>query len=85
LQDNKKSWHKKIIHALWADMIIAKRYIATSPFQIVYGTEEIFPTTLGFLVMRLLQDQDDETNANRRRTYELINVHQTREKAFNNS
>ena len=85
LQDNKKAWHKKLIHALCTDEITNKRSIATSPFQIVYGTEEIFPTTLGFLVMRLLQDQDDETNANRRRTYELINVQQTREKSFNKS
>jgi hypothetical protein len=85
LQYNKKSWHKKIIHALWADMITTKRYIATSPFQIVYGTEAIFSTTLGFLVMRLLQEQDDETNATQRRIDELINVQQTREKAFNNS
>jgi transposase InsO family protein len=85
LQDNKKSWHKNIIHALWADMITTKRYIATSLFQIVYGTETIFPTTLGFPVMRLLQDQDDETNSTRKRIDELINVQQIREKAFNNS
>ena len=38
LQDNKKAWQKKLIHALWADMIITKRSITTSPLQIVYGT-----------------------------------------------
>jgi transposase InsO family protein len=63
LQDNKKSWHKNLIHALWADRITTKRSIATSPFQIVYGTEEIFPIALGLLVMRLLQEQDVETYA----------------------
>jgi transposase InsO family protein len=85
LQDNKKAWHKNLIHALWADRITPKRSIATSPFQIVYGTEAIFPTTLGFPVMRLLQEQDVETDATRRRKDELINVQQTREKAFNNA
>jgi hypothetical protein len=85
LQENKKAWHKKLIHALWADRISPKRSIATSPFQIVYGTEAIFPTTLGLPVMKLLQEQEAETNASRRREDELISVQQTREKAFNNA
>jgi hypothetical protein len=51
----------------------------------VYGTEEFFPTSLGLRVMRLLQEQDDEPDATQRRKNELINVQQTREKAFNNS
>jgi hypothetical protein len=63
LQEKKKAWHKKLIHALWADRISPKRSIATSPFQIVYGTEEIFPTTLGLLVMRLLQEKYVEIDA----------------------
>jgi hypothetical protein len=32
LQDNKKAWHKNLIHALWDDKITPKRSIATSPF-----------------------------------------------------
>jgi hypothetical protein len=35
--------------------------------------------------MRLLQEKDVEPDATQRRTNELINVQQTREKAFNNS
>jgi hypothetical protein len=85
LQDNKKSWHKKLSHALWTDRINPKRSIATSPFQIVYGIEAIFPTTLGFPVMRLLQEQDAKIDATQRRKDELISVQQTREKAFNNA
>jgi hypothetical protein len=85
LQDNKNAWHKKLIHALWADKITPKRSIATSPFQIVYGTEAIFPTALGLLVMRLLHEQDAETYATRRRKDELISVQQTKERDFNNA
>jgi hypothetical protein len=85
LQENKKAWHKKLIHVLWVDRISPNISIATSLFQIVYGTEAIFPTTLGFPVMRLLQEQDAETNATRRRKDELIDVQQTREKAFHNT
>jgi hypothetical protein len=85
LQENKNAWHKKLIHALWADRITPKRSIATSPFQIIYGIEAIFPTTLGLSVMRLLQEQEAETNSTRRRNNELISVQQTREKDFNNA
>jgi hypothetical protein len=85
LQENKKAWHKKLIHALWADRISPKRSIAMSPFQIIYGTEVIFPTTLGLPVMRLLQEQDAETDATQRRKDELISVQQTREKDFDNT
>jgi hypothetical protein len=85
LQDNKKAWHKKLIHALWADRITTRRSIATSPFQIVYVTEAIFTTSLGLPLMRLLQEKDVEPDATQRMTNELINVQQTREKAFNKS
>ena len=74
-----------LIHALWANIITPKRSIDTSPFQIVYGTQAIFPTTLGLSVMRLLQEQDVEIDATRRRKDELISVQQTREKAFNSA
>jgi transposase InsO family protein len=54
MQDNKKAWHKKLVHELWADRITTKRSIATSPFHIVYGTKTIFPTALGLPIMRLI-------------------------------
>jgi hypothetical protein len=61
LQENKKAWHKNIIYALWADRITTKRSISTSPFQIVYGIEEVFPTSLGMPVRRPLQEKEVET------------------------
>jgi hypothetical protein len=51
----------------------------------VYGTEAIFPTSLGLQVMIFLQEQYVEPDTTQRRKNELINVQQTREKAFNNS
>jgi hypothetical protein len=85
LQENKKAWHKKLIHALWADKISPKRSIKMSPFQIVYGTKVIFPIALGLPVMKLLQEQDVEKDATQRRKDELISVQQTREKDFNSA
>ena len=55
LEYNKISWHTKLKYALWADRISTKR--AMSPFQLVYGTEVVFPASLGVPVMRYFQDQ----------------------------
>jgi hypothetical protein len=85
LQENKKAWHKNLIYALWVDRITTKRSISTSPFQIVYGTEAIFPTSLGIPVMKLLQEQEVEPNDALRRINQLIHVQQMREQVFNNS
>ena len=48
LQDNKKSWHTKLTYALWVDIISVKKSIGTSPFQLVYSSEVIFPISLSF-------------------------------------
>ena len=37
-------------YALWADRITVKKAIETSPFQLVYGTDVIFPVQLGILL-----------------------------------
>ena len=64
LQDNKKAWHTKLTHALWADKISLKKSIGTSPFQLVYGSKVIFPNSPSFPVMKLLQEEGNETHPN---------------------
>jgi hypothetical protein len=61
-QENKKSWHNKLVFALWVDRINNKREIGMSPYQLVYGTEEVFPLSLGISVMKLLQEVQVEPN-----------------------
>eukprot|EP00253_Pinus_taeda_P031651 PITA_31651 len=56
LEENKKSWHKKLVNALWADRLTTKRSIGTSPYQLVYGMEAVFPSSLGIPVIKLLQE-----------------------------
>ena len=58
LQENKRSWHIKLKYALWVDKVSTKRDIGMSPFQLVYGTDVIFPASLGVSVMKFLQDED---------------------------
>ena len=56
LQENKKSWHNKLVFALWAERISTKILIGMSPYQLVYGTEAFFPLSLGVSFMKLLQE-----------------------------
>jgi len=78
LQD-KKAWHTKLIHTLWADRISVKKSIGTSPFQLVYGFEVIFPSSLSLPVMRLLREEEAKTDPTQRRMYQLIELQQQRE------
>lgn len=47
LVENKKDCHLKPKFALWADRISTKKSNGTSPFQLVYGTNVVFPASLG--------------------------------------
>jgi len=62
LEENKKNWHKKLINALWADRLTTKRSIGTSPYELVYGVDAIFPSSLGVPIMKLLQEAQVEPN-----------------------
>ena len=82
LEDNKKSWHTKLKYALWADRISTKRAIGMSLFQLVYGAEVIFPTSLGIPVMKLLWDPLNEPNPIQRRINQIIELNEVMDKAY---
>jgi len=54
LEANKKNWHCKLVNALWVDRVSSKKSIGTSPSELVYGTDTVFPTSLVVSVMILL-------------------------------
>ena len=62
LEERKKNWHKKLVNALWADSLTTKRSIGTSPYELVYGLEVVFPSSLGIPVIKLLQEIQAEPN-----------------------
>ena len=43
IEQNHKKWHKSLIFALWADRIMQKASIGSSPFNLVYGKEAVLP------------------------------------------
>ena len=82
LKDNKRVWHTKLIYALWDDKINTKSEIGMSPFQLVYGTEVVFPSSLGVPVMKLLHKQQDEPNHMQRRINQIIELNEIRDLAY---
>jgi len=83
LEENKKNWHKKLVNALWADRLTTKRSIRTSPYELVYGMEAKFPSSLGIPVIKLLQEIQAEPNDIQRRINQTIYLQQTREQVYN--
>ena len=82
LEDNKRAWHTKLKYGLWDDIINTKRAIGMSPFQLVYGAEVVFLTSLGVPVMKLLHEQQDEPNHMKRRINQIIELNEMTNKAY---
>jgi hypothetical protein len=83
LQENKKSWHNKLVFSLWENRLSNKRSIGMSPYQLVYDTEAIFPPSLGVPVMKLLQEDQADPNDIQRRINQMIQLQQYREEVYN--
>jgi hypothetical protein len=54
-----------------------------SPYQLVYGTEVVFPLSLGVPVMKILQEAQVEPNYVQWRINQMINLMQSREEVYN--
>eukprot|EP00253_Pinus_taeda_P019901 PITA_19901 len=83
LEENKKNSHKKLTNALWADRLSTKKSIVMSPYELVYGMEAKFPSSLGIPTIKLLQEIQAEPNDMQRRVNQTIHLQQTREQVFN--
>lgn len=82
LETNKKGWHKQLFNALWVDRVSQKKSIGMSPFELVYGIDTVFPTSLAVLVVKHLQEAGSEENYFQLRINQMIHLHQTREEVF---
>eukprot|EP00253_Pinus_taeda_P001553 PITA_01553 len=78
LADNKKSWHNKLINALWDDRLTTKKSIGMSSYQPVYGMDAIFPSSLGVPSMKIIQEFQVEPNNIQRRIDQTIQLQQSR-------
>lgn len=79
LEQNQRSWDSKLKFSLCADRVANKKSIDTSPFQLVYSTEVVFPIQIALLVAKFLQEVDSEPNDLTRRIFHLVELEQVRE------
>jgi hypothetical protein len=56
-----------------------KKSLGTSPFQLVYVAEAVFPTHLTLPVEKFFQDYEGEPNHMIRRIHQIVEVPQSRE------
>eukprot|EP00253_Pinus_taeda_P036245 PITA_36245 len=82
LEENKKNWHKKLTNAIWVDRLTTKRSIRMSPYELVYGMEANFPSSLGVPIIKLLQEIQAKPNDIQRRINRTIHLQQTREQVY---
>jgi hypothetical protein len=82
LEDNKRAWDSKLKFPLWADRVTTKKSLGTSPFQLVYGTEAVFPTQLALPVAKFFQDYEGEPDHMVRRIHQMVEVQQIREQVM---
>ena len=59
-----------------------KRSIGMSPYELVYGMEARFPSSLGIPVIKLLYEVQAEPNDIQRRINQTIHLQQTREQVY---
>eukprot|EP00253_Pinus_taeda_P003715 PITA_03715 len=82
LEENKKNWHRKLTNALWEDRLSTKKSIGMSPYELVYGMEARFPSSLGIPTIKLLQEIQAKPNEIQRRVNQTIHLQQTREQVY---
>jgi transposase InsO family protein len=85
LEDNKRAWDSKIKFSLWANRVTTKKPLGTSPFQLVYGTEAVFPTQLALPVAKFFQDYEGDTDHMVRRIHHMVEVQQIMEHVMDTS
>ena len=83
LFENKRSWDTKLKFALWADRVTLKNSIGTSPFQLVYGVDVVFPIQLGSPFIKFMQEINEEPDDIRRIMFWIIQLQQERENIEN--
>jgi hypothetical protein len=60
--------------SLWANRVTTKKSLGTSPFQLAYVAEAVFPTQLALLVAKFFQYYEGESDHMIRRIHQIMEV-----------
>ena len=84
IAENQKDWDSKLEFSLWAIQVTTKRSIGKSPFELVYGTQALFPSQLMKLVIVMIQEEKEEPNALIRSMHKAVELSGSRDKVRDN-
>jgi hypothetical protein len=82
LEDNKRAWDAKLKFSLWANRVTMKKSLGTSPFQLVYRIEVVFPTQLALPIAKFFQEYEGEMDHMVRRIHQMVEVQQIKEQVM---
>lgn len=84
INENQKNWDSKLVFDLWAVRMTIRRSTGKSPYELVYGTQALFPTQLVKPVISFLQDAQEEPNALIRRMNSVMELSESKNKVRDN-
>ena len=84
INENQKNWDSKLIFSLWAIRMTTRIFTGKSPYELVYGTQALFPTQLARTVVYFLQEAQEEPNALIRILNKVIELSESRNKVREN-
>ena len=84
INENQKNWDSKLVFALWATRMTTRRSTGKSPYELIYGTQALFPTQLVRPVISFLQDAQEEPNALIRRMNRVMELSENKNKVRDN-
>jgi hypothetical protein len=80
--ENKKSWDRKTMYALWADHTTTKTSTIKNPFDLVYGLEAHLPIKIQIPTPQVAQQFVIDKEALQGRIDQLMELDETRRMAF---
>ena len=81
---NQKDWDSKLNFSLWDARVTTRRSTGKSPFELVYGTQALFPSQLVKLVIAMIQEAKEEPNALVRRMHKVMVLNESKDKVRDN-
>eukprot|EP00253_Pinus_taeda_P004815 PITA_04815 len=83
IDQGQKNWHKYLVFSLWVDRITQKSSIGTSPFNFVYGKEEVLRTSVAIPSLSLVQFIGETPSSSMQvRQLQILKLEEEREKAM---
>lgn len=82
IDQNSRNWNKALTFSLWADRIMQKASISSSPFSLVYGKEEVLPTNIEIPSLTLVQFINENPSSSfQERQFQILKLEEEREKS----